>query len=156
MAGGIQFDPATIRELAQILRETDLSEIELVDKDIRLRVARQVTAAMPMTTHVSVAPSAAPPTASAAAPAPAVVDADAAHAGAVTSPMVGVAYLSPEPGSPPFVTVGSKVAQGQTLLLIEAMKTFNQIKASRAGTVTRILIESGTPVEYGEPLMIVE
>ncbi len=158
MAGGIQFDPATIRELAQILRETDLSEIELVDKDIRLRVARQVSAAMPMTTHVSVAPSAPPPAPVVGAPsaAQAALDADAAHPGAVTSPMVGVAYLSPEPGAPPFVTVGSKVAQGQTLLLIEAMKTFNQIKASRAGTVTRILIESGSPVEYGEPLMIVE
>jgi acetyl-CoA carboxylase biotin carboxyl carrier protein len=78
------------------------------------------------------------------------------HPGLVASPMVGVAYLSPEPGQPPFVTLGSKVTQGQTLLLIEAMKTFNQIKAPKAGTVTRILIEPGTPVEYGEPLMIVE
>ena len=81
---------------------------------------------------------------------------DAKHPGLVASPMVGVAYLSSEPGQPPFVTLGAKVAQGQTLLLIEAMKTFNQIKAPRAGTVTRILIEPGTPVEYGEPLMIVE
>jgi acetyl-CoA carboxylase biotin carboxyl carrier protein len=81
---------------------------------------------------------------------------DADHPGAVNSPMVGVAYLSPEPTSAPFVTIGSKVAQGQTLMLIEAMKTYNQIKAPRAGTVTRILVESGTPVEFGEPLMIVE
>jgi acetyl-CoA carboxylase biotin carboxyl carrier protein len=87
------------------------------------------------------------------------VAAEASHAdhpGAVTSPMVGVAYLSPEPGAAQFVTLGAKVAQGQTLLLIEAMKTFNQIKATRAGTVTRILVESGMPVEYGEPLMIIE
>ena len=80
----------------------------------------------------------------------------AKHPGLVASPMVGVAYLSPEPGQPAFVTLGSRVTQGQTLLLIEAMKTFNQIKAPKAGTVTRILVESGTPVEYGEPLMVVE
>ncbi|MBR0662394.1 acetyl-CoA carboxylase biotin carboxyl carrier protein, partial [Neoroseomonas oryzicola] len=95
----------------------------------------------------------------AAAPAatPAAAEAlDADHPGAVTSPMVGVAYLSPEPGAAQFVAVGAKVTQGQTLLLIEAMKTFNQIKAPRAGTVTRILVESGMPVEYGEPLMIIE
>jgi acetyl-CoA carboxylase biotin carboxyl carrier protein len=82
--------------------------------------------------------------------------ADASHPGVVTSPMVGVAYLAPEPGAAPFVTVGARVAQGQTVLLIEAMKTFNQIRAPRAGTVTRILVESGSPVEYGEPLLIVE
>jgi acetyl-CoA carboxylase biotin carboxyl carrier protein len=94
----------------------------------------------------------------AAAPAPAApaAEIDADHPGAVNSPMVGVAYLSSEPTAAPFVTLGSKVAQGQTLLLIEAMKTYNQIKAPRAGTVTRILVESGTPVEFGEPLMIVE
>jgi acetyl-CoA carboxylase biotin carboxyl carrier protein len=154
MGNFIEFDAAAIRELAQILRETDLTEIELVDKDARLRVVRQAIVAAPAATQVTVtAPSAAPMVA--AAPlAPEAADAD--HPGAVTSPMVGVAYLSPEPGAAPFVTVGSKVAQGQTLLLIEAMKTYNQIKASRAGTVTRILVESGTPVEYGEPLMIVE
>ena len=81
---------------------------------------------------------------------------DAKHPGLIASPMVGVVYLAPEPGAAPFVTVGSKVAQGQTLLLIEAMKTFNQVRAPRAGTVSRILVEAGTPVEYGEPLMIVE
>lgn len=153
MGNFIEFDAAAIRELAQILRETDLTEIELVDKDARLRVVRQAVIAAPAATQVSVtAPSAAP----AAAPAIAAESPDADHPGAVTSPMVGVAYLSPEPGAAPFVAVGSKVAQGQTLLLIEAMKTYNKIKATRAGTVTRILVESGTPVEYGEPLMIVE
>ena len=139
MGNFIEFDPAAIRELAQILRETDLTEIELVDKDARLRVVRQAVVAAP------------------AAVAPVAAEASHAdHPGAVTSPMVGVAYLSPEPGAAQFVTLGAKVAQGQTLLLIEAMKTFNQIKATRAGTVTRILVESGMPVEYGEPLMIIE
>ena len=154
MGNFIEFDAAAIRELAQILRETDLTEIELVDKDARLRVVRQSIIAAPAATQVTVtAPAAAAP---AALPAIVAEALDADHPGAVTSPMVGVAYMSPEPGAAPFVTVGSKVAQGQTLLLIEAMKTYNQIKATRAGTVTRILVESGTPVEYGEPLMIIE
>lgn len=156
MAAGIRFDPDAIRELAKILRETDLSEIELVEKDARLRVVRQVTAVA--ATHVVAATATTAAAAPIAAAAPAVVEAvaEADHPGAVTSPMVGVAYLSPEPGAPPFVQLGAKVAVGQTLLLIEAMKTFNQIKAPRAGTVTRILIESGMPVEYGEPLLIIE
>ncbi|MCA3310442.1 MAG: acetyl-CoA carboxylase biotin carboxyl carrier protein [Roseomonas sp.] len=156
MTKDLQFDPATIRELAQILRESDLTEIELVDNDMRVKLVRQVTvAAMAMPMAAAPAPSAA---ALAAAPAPAApaAEIDADHPGAVNSPMVGVAYLSAEPNAAPFVTLGSKVTQGQTLLLIEAMKTYNQIKAPRAGTVTRILVESGTPVEFGEPLMIVE
>jgi len=154
MSKDLQFDPATIRELAQILRESDLTEIELVDNDMRVKLVRQVTVApmaMPVAAHAAPAPAAAGP-----APAAPAAEVDADHPGAVTSPMVGVAYLSPEPTSAPFVTIGSKVAQGQTLMLIEAMKTYNQIKAPRAGTVTRILVESGTPVEFGEPLMIVE
>ena len=156
MTKDLQFDPATIRELAQILRESDLTEIELVDNDMRVKLVRQVTVAamaMPVAAAAHAAPSAA--LAAAAAPAPAA-EIDADHPGAVNSPMVGVAYLSAEPTAAPFVTLGSKVTQGQTLLLIEAMKTYNQIKAPRAGTVTRILVESGTPVEFGEPLMIVE
>ena len=147
---GVNFDPAAIRELAKILRETDLTEIELVEKDSRIRVARQVTV-QAVATLPAAAPAAAAPVPAAAAPEP-----DATHPGTVTSPMVGVAYLSPEPGAAAFVTVGSRVAQGQTLLLIEAMKTFNQIRAPKSGTVARILIESGSPVEYGEPLMVVE
>lgn len=154
MAGGIQFDPKAIRELANILRETDLSEIELVEKDSRLRVARVVTAAPQVL--VQAAPAAAAPVASAVVAAPVAEAEAAAHPGAITSPMVGVAYLAPEPGAAPFIQIGAKVAQGQTLLLIEAMKTFNQIKAPRAGTVTRILIETGTPVEFGEALLIIE
>jgi acetyl-CoA carboxylase biotin carboxyl carrier protein len=155
MTKDLQFDPATIRELAQILRESDLTEIELVDNDVRVKLVRQVTvAAMAMPMAAAHAGPAVTALATAAAAPAAEIDAD--HPGAVNSPMVGVAYLSAEPTAAPFVTLGSKVTQGQTLLLIEAMKTYNQIKAPRAGTVTRILVESGTPVEFGEPLMIVE
>ena len=157
MTKDLQFDPATIRELAQILRESDLTEIELVDNDMRVKLVRQVTVAA-MAMPVAAAHAHAGPAVTAQAPAPAApaAEIDADHPGAVNSPMVGVAYLSAEPTAAPFVTLGSKVTQGQTLLLIEAMKTYNQIKAPRAGTVTRILVESGTPVEFGEPLMIVE
>jgi acetyl-CoA carboxylase biotin carboxyl carrier protein len=144
----IPFDPDAIRALAAVLAETGLSEIEIQEKDSRIRVVR--AAAAPAT--VAVAPIALAPTAPAATPPPD----EASHPGAVTSPMVGVAYLSPEPGSPPFVTVGQTVTAGQTLLLIEAMKTFNQIKAHKAGTVARVLVANSTPVEYGEVLMILE
>ncbi len=151
MGNFIQFDANAIRELAQILRETDLTEIELVDGESRLRVVRQGVMAAPVLTQVAAA---APAPVATAVPVVAMLDAD--HPGAVVSPMVGVAYLAPEPGAAQFITVGAKVTQGQTVLLIEAMKTFNQIKAPRAGTVTRILVESGMPVEYGEPLLIIE
>jgi acetyl-CoA carboxylase biotin carboxyl carrier protein len=145
---GISFDAAAIRALADILVETGLTEIEISEKDSRVRVVRApapVVAAAPVTV--------------AAAPAPVVAAEPVVlkdHPGAVPSPMVGVLYLAPEPGSPPFVTLGQSVAAGQTLLLIEAMKTFNQIKAPRAGRVTQILVQSGAPVEYGEALMVIE
>lgn len=149
----IPFDPDAIRALAAVLAETGLSEIEIAEKDSRVRVVRASTAAPappPPATVVAVPPPAAEGT-------PAGVENEAAaHPGAVISPMVGVAYLSPEPGSPPFVTLGQPVAAGQTLLLIEAMKTFNQIKAPKAGTVARVLVENGAPVEYGEVLMILD
>jgi len=154
MSSSITFDPAAIRELAKILRETDLTEIELVENDSRIRVAR-VIPAQAVTTYATAPAAMAPPPAAAAAPTLSA-EFDPKHPGAVTSPMVGVAYLSPEPGAAAFVQVGSQVSAGQTLLLIEAMKTFNQIKAPKSGTVARILIEPGTPVEYGEPLMLVE
>jgi len=160
MSSSITFDPAAIRELAKILRETDLTEIELVENDSRIRVARVIPAQGLATYAAAPAPMAAPPAMApppaAAAPPTLSAEFDPKHPGAVTSPMVGVAYLSPEPGAPAFVQVGSQVSAGQTLLLIEAMKTFNQIKAPKSGTVARILIEPGTPVEYGEPLMLVE
>jgi acetyl-CoA carboxylase biotin carboxyl carrier protein len=166
MTSGIQFDAEAIRKLAEILRETDLTEIELSEKESRIRVARIIPPApmappqyyaapsMPMQMPMAAPAHAAPATAPAVAADPEAIDPK--HPGLVTSPMVGVAYLSPEPGAAPFITVGAKVAAGQTVLLIEAMKTFNQIKTSRAGTVTRILVEAGTPVEYGEPLVLVE
>ena len=150
---GVSFDPAAIRELAEILRETDLTEIELVESDSRIRVARQVTVQAVATVA---APQAAAPVAAAPLPSAIAPEAEGPHPGTVTSPMVGVAYLAPEPGATPFITVGARVAQGQTLLLIEAMKTFNQIRAPKAGTVTRILVEAGSPVEYGEPLLVIE
>jgi acetyl-CoA carboxylase biotin carboxyl carrier protein len=148
----VPFDAAAVRALANILADTGLTEIEIEGKDGRIRVARASPAAAgaPATVPVSVAVPAA-----AAVAAPAAED-PAHHPGAVLSPMVGIAFLAPEPGATPFVAVGQTVAAGQTLLLIEAMKTFNQIKAPKAGTVTRILISSGAPVEYGEPLLILE
>ena len=152
---GLSFDPDAIKALAEILRQTDLTEIELVEKDSRIRVAREVTVAAPVMTQMA-APAMQAVPAPVSAPPPAAAEAPLSHANAVTSPMVGVAYLSPEPGAAPFITQGQQVSVGQTLLLIEAMKTFNQIKATKSGTVTRILIENGTPVEFGEPLMVIE
>jgi acetyl-CoA carboxylase biotin carboxyl carrier protein len=154
----VSFDPAKVRALAEILSDTGLTEIEIETKEGRIRVARTPA---PVTQHVSAAPAAMPAAAPApvaapvAAAAPARAD-DAAHPGAVLSPMVGVAYLAPEPGAAPFVAIGQSVAVGQTLLLIEAMKTYNQIRAQKAGTVMRILVEPGQPVEYGQPLLVIE
>jgi acetyl-CoA carboxylase biotin carboxyl carrier protein len=148
----VPFDPAAVRALATILADTGLTEIEIESKEGRIRVAR---APAPVTTVASVAPVAAPVAAAAPVPAPAVEDLER-HPGAVLSPMVGIVYLSAEPGATPFVVPGQSVLAGQTLLLIEAMKTFNQIKAPKAGTVSRVLVASGAPVEYGEPLLILE
>jgi acetyl-CoA carboxylase biotin carboxyl carrier protein len=155
---GISFDPEAIRALAQILRDTDLNEIELSDQaGSKLRVARAAPVAAPVVQYAAApAPAAAAPVAATPAAAPAEAAITASTAGAITSPMVGVAYLAPEPGAAPFITLGATVAAGQTVLLIEAMKTFNQIKAPKAGKVTRILVESGAPVEYGAPLLVIE
>lgn len=148
-------DSAFIRELAQLLNETNLTEIEVDREGLHVRVAREihVTASVP-----AYAPAAAPLPMAAAPGAPAVAAGPdySKHPGVVPSPMVGTAYLASEPGKPPFVSVGTKVAAGQTLIIIEAMKTMNQIPAPRAGTVTQILVEDGVPVEYGEPLVIIE
>jgi acetyl-CoA carboxylase biotin carboxyl carrier protein len=145
-------DSALIRELASLLDETSLTEIEIERAGLRLRVARNISvaAAMPATFHAT----AAAPSASAAASAAA--NDLSAHPGVVPSPMVGTAYWAPEPGAKPFVDVGTKVTVGQTLMIIEAMKTMNQIPSPRAGTVTQILVEDGQPVEFGEPLVIIE
>jgi len=144
-------DHDLIRELARLLDETGLTEIEFERDGQRVRVARQ--------TQIAVAPAPASTPVDAAVPS---LAADAAaidpakHPGVVTSPMVGTAYIGPEPGARPFVEVGSRVRAGDTLLIVEAMKTMNQIPSPRAGTVIQILIEDGQPVEFGEPLMIIE
>ncbi|MDX3972059.1 MAG: acetyl-CoA carboxylase biotin carboxyl carrier protein [Bradyrhizobium sp.] len=148
-------DSALIRELALLLDETSLTEIEIERAGLRLRVARNISVAATMPMPVAAAPAAMTAAASAAAPATAAADLSK-HPGAVTSPMVGTAYWAPEPGAKPFIEVGTKVSVGQTLLIIEAMKTMNQIPSPRAGTVTQILVEDGQPVEYGEPLVIIE
>lgn len=146
-------DKEAIRALADILTETGLTEIEVVEADSRIRVARNVTvqAAAPMAPPVATPiPSGAP------ANIPVKESNPESHPGAVPSPMVGVAYLTPDPSSPPFVSEGSQVAAGQTIMLIEAMKTFNQIKAPRAGTLVKFCVTSGEPVEFGAPLAIIE
>jgi acetyl-CoA carboxylase biotin carboxyl carrier protein len=142
-------DQTMIRELAALLSETDLSEIEIEQDGFRVRVARQrghdVSVAAPAPMH--------------AGPVPATpIGGDAAKptAGTVTSPMVGTAYRAAEPGAKPFVEVGSKVSVGQTLLIVEAMKTMNPIVATLGGTVTAIMVDDGQPVEYGEPLMVIQ
>ncbi len=149
---GIEKD--LIRELAALLQETGLSEIEYERKGLRLRVARTLIASAGSAPQV--AGHAAPGTRSAAGGGPGKGGEAADHPGAVKSPMVGTAYRSPEPGTPAFIEVGAKVTQGQTLLIIEAMKTMNQIGAPRAGTVIAVLVENGQPVEFGEPLVIIE
>jgi acetyl-CoA carboxylase biotin carboxyl carrier protein len=147
-------DSALIRELALLLDETSLTEIEIERAGLRVRVARNVSIAAAVPAAIPMA-AAAVAGASATAAAAAVADLSK-HPGVVPSPMVGTAYWSPEPGAKPFIEVGSKVSAGQTLLIIEAMKTMNQIPSPRAGTVTQILVEDGQPVEFGEPLVIIE
>jgi len=145
-------DQKLIRDLAQLLNETGLSEIEIEKSGLKVRVARTLH----ITAAASVGHSAgAAPAASAAVASAGVAD-PAKHPGAVKSPMVGTAYRGADPNAPPFVEVGSRVAVGDTLLIIEAMKTMNQIPAPRAGTVTAVFIDNGQPVEFGEPLVIIE
>jgi acetyl-CoA carboxylase biotin carboxyl carrier protein len=147
-------DSALIRELALLLDETSLTEIEIERAGLRVRVARNISIAAAMPTSIAAAAHA--PVAAAAASTSAPVADFANHPGVVPSPMVGTAYWSPEPGAKPFIEVGTHVTAGQTLLIIEAMKTMNQIPSPRDGTVTQILIEDGQPVEFGEPLVIIE
>jgi acetyl-CoA carboxylase biotin carboxyl carrier protein len=144
-------DPEIIRELANLLTETDLTEIEVQQADLRIRVARQIN----VTATVPVAASAAAPVLAVAPIAPPLAD-PANHPGVLKSPMVGTAFLGAAPGAKPFVEIGSKVSQGDRVLIVEAMKTFNDIVAARSGTVTALFIEDKQPVEYGQPLMIIE
>lgn len=147
-----------IRELAELLNETGLTEIEMEKSGLKVRVARKIhlAASVPLAGPIPAAPA----MATLASQAPVAVASGAAdpskHPGAVKSPMVGTAYRSPEPGAASFCEIGSKVSQGDTLLIIEAMKTMNQIPAPRSGTVTAILFDNAQPVEYGEPLIIIE
>ncbi|HZT48680.1 MAG TPA: acetyl-CoA carboxylase biotin carboxyl carrier protein [Hyphomicrobiaceae bacterium] len=144
-----------VRELAELLADTGLSEIEIEREGLRVRVARTVTVAAAAYAPPPAAAPAAPAATAAAAPAKEVTD-PGKHPGAVPSPMVGTAYLAPEPGAAPFVEVGTRVTQGQTIMIIEAMKTMNHIPAPKAGVVTAILVGNAQPVEFGEPLAIIE
>ena len=159
-------DQELIRAIAELLNEQNLAEIEIEREDLRIRVTRAFAAAAPQaaplyaphppqTPQPPAAPQSVAPPGSAANIA-AAADELAANPGTLTSPMVGTAYLSPEPDKPPFVTVGSKVSEGQTVLIIEAMKTMNQIPAHRPGTISRILVVDTQPVEYGQPLVVIE
>jgi acetyl-CoA carboxylase biotin carboxyl carrier protein len=139
-------DPELIRQLADILNQTGLGEIEYAEGERRIRVARPAVAQV----AAAVAPMAP------AAPAVAAADPNAPPANAVTAPMVGTVYVAAEPGAAPFVRVGDQVKEGQTLLIIEAMKTMNQIHAPRSGKVTHVFVDNGHPVEYGEPLVVIE
>jgi acetyl-CoA carboxylase biotin carboxyl carrier protein len=143
---------ALIDSLAEILNSTGLTEIELEQKGVRVRVSKSVTA------HYQAAPAAAPlatPVSSAAAPAPVALPAGD-QAGGVKSPMVGTVYMAASPEAPPFITIGTTVKQGQTLLIIEAMKTMNQIPAPKSGKVTQIMVDNGQPVEFGEVMLVIE
>jgi len=148
MSKKIDVDDDLIRKLADLMDDTGLTEIEISQDDFSVRVARGGTT---VSAYAPAAPAVAAP-----APAEAVPASHADHPGVVTSPMVGVAYTAAEPGAAAFVNVGDTVSEGQVVLLIEAMKVFNQIKAPRSGTVKNILVESGSPVEFGEPLLIIE
>jgi len=151
MATKSPIDPELVRELAQLINETDLTEIEVQKGDLRIRVARTITATV-------MAPYAAAPMAAAPVPVAAPLEAKAAvaHPGTVNSPMVGTAYRRPSPEAKPFVEIGQEVKAGERVLLVEAMKTFNDIVAPRAGKIVALFVEDGQPVEYGEPLLVIE
>ncbi|MGX1789217.1 acetyl-CoA carboxylase biotin carboxyl carrier protein [Bosea sp. NPDC055332] len=154
MATKSPIDPELVREMAQLINETDLTEIEVQKGDLRIRVARTITATV--MAPVAAAPVLAAPPVAAAVAAPTDAKAAAAHPGTVNSPMVGTAYRRPSPEAKPFIEVGQEVKVGERVLLVEAMKTFNDIVAPRAGKVVAILVEDGQPVEYGEPLLVIE
>jgi acetyl-CoA carboxylase biotin carboxyl carrier protein len=151
-SSGMNVDTKLVRELAELLAETGLTEIEVEDGDRKVRVARGGGV---MAGHTTYAPPHAPAPAAAAAAAPAPEAPTADHAGALKSPMVGTVYLTPEPGAQPFVKVGDTVSQGDTLVIVEAMKVMNPIAADKAGTILAILVENAQPVEYDQPLVVI-
>ncbi|WP_420808966.1 acetyl-CoA carboxylase biotin carboxyl carrier protein [Aquabacter spiritensis] len=148
-------DSALVREIAQLLSDSDLTEIEVQHDGLRIRVVRAPAPVTIAAAAPAAPPAPAPQAAPAADTAPAAID-FSKHPGVVASPMVGTAYRSAEPGAAPFVELGASVKEGQTLLIVEAMKTMNAIPSPRSGTITRILVENGQPVEYGEPLLVIE
>ena len=150
-SSAMQVDAALVRQLAELLDDNKLTEIEVQDGERRIRVARTVTVAA-QAAPIAVAPAAAPVDSPAAVEAPAVLD----NANAIKSPMVGTVYLSSEPGSRPFAAVGDTVSEGQTLVIIEAMKVMNPILATRSGKVARVCVQNGQPVEYDQPLIVIE
>ncbi|MBY0462904.1 MAG: acetyl-CoA carboxylase biotin carboxyl carrier protein [Alphaproteobacteria bacterium] len=154
MSSKFNIDGDAVRKLAEILVDTDLSEIEYEDNGSRIYVSRKANIA-PVATHVMAPSPAATGHTAVPAAAPSATD-WAKHPGTVRSPMVGTAYLSPEPGAPNFIKVGDSIIVGQTLLIVEAMKVMNQIKATQAGKVTQILVSDASPVEYDEPLLVIE
>jgi acetyl-CoA carboxylase biotin carboxyl carrier protein len=161
MAKEMPIDPNFVREIANLISETDLTEIEVEKGDLKIRVARQVTVhAAHVQSYAPPAPAIVPAGGIAMPAAMAPVDPAttdlSAHPGAVRSPMVGTAYRRPSPGANAFIEVGSAVKAGDKILLVEAMKTFNEITAPKAGTITHILVEDGQPVEYGETLVVIE
>jgi acetyl-CoA carboxylase biotin carboxyl carrier protein len=158
MAKDIPFDTDLVRELAKLIADTGLSEIEVEKGDLRIRVARNLAAAVtvPVVAPAPASGSSALPAIGTAGPARDAVTPAANHPGTVPSPMVGTAYRKASPDAKNFIEIGSRVEAGDKLLLIEAMKTFNDITAPRAGVVTAIFVEDGTPVEYGEPLLVIE
>ncbi len=154
--GGMRIDAELVRQLAELLNDNGLTEIEVEDGDRRIAVKREVHVAAAAPVSVAPPAPAQAPAAAAPAPAPAAEVPPAAHPGAVKSPMVGTVYLAGEPGAKPFVSPGQSVREGDTLLIVEAMKVMNPITAPRAGTVTQILVQDAQPVEYDQPLVIVE
>jgi acetyl-CoA carboxylase biotin carboxyl carrier protein len=164
MTKSSQDDQDLIRAIAELLNKENLAEIEIEKEDFRVRVTRSYANEAPVYAQApqyfappqAPAPATLAPAGSVPAAAPAAAEDLASNPGTLTSPMVGTAYRSPEPGKPTFAEVGTKVSEGQTLLIIEAMKTMNQIPAHRSGTVTRILVQDAQPVEYGEPLVVIE
>jgi acetyl-CoA carboxylase biotin carboxyl carrier protein len=148
----LEIDEALVRKLAVLLEETGLTELEFEAGQQRIRVTRGGSVGAGVnSTPVALSPHAGGPAAAAAAPAP-----ESPPQNAVVSPMVGTAYLAPEPGAPPFVSAGAKVAKGDTLLIIEAMKVMNPLPAPRAGTVSQLLVSDGMPVEFGQPLLVID
>jgi acetyl-CoA carboxylase biotin carboxyl carrier protein len=158
MAKASPFDPELVRELATLLADTDLTEIEVEKGDLRIRVARSLATQLTVPMHTAYAQPGplGPPVAGASIAVPPAPVSAKEHPGALPSPMVGTAYRRPSPDAKPFVEIGARVEAGEKVLLIEAMKTFNEIVAPRAGVVTAVLVEDGQPVEYGEPLLIIE